>query len=224
VNLAIYATPECWPQHEAALEALRDRVASFNVQLYAGGLLGLYAQGIAGSAPVNLLQGAFRPLAQAGNAWKRWRTAAALLAGLLLLHAAASLWELRQLRQASAALDEDIARVYGTIFPGQNPGPAPRRALEARLNAISGAGSPKGELMPLLAALAAARQNVPVATLDAITYKPGSLQLRLSGPDASSLEQFSQALRAGGYSAQITNGSQREGGFEGQIEMTASGS
>jgi type II secretion system protein L len=147
-----------------------------------------------------------------------------LLGTLLLLHTAGTFWELRQLRRASAGLDASIDRAYGSIFPGQQPGPAPRRALEARLKAVAGAGSPRGELMPLLAAVAAARQNVPVATLESISYKPGSLQLGLSAPDAATLEQFSQALRASGYGAQVTRGGQHEGGFEGQIEMTAAGS
>lgn len=223
-HLAVYASPEDWPGLEAGIESLRDRVASLKVQLYAGGVLGLYAQGIASTTPVNLMQGEFKPQTRSGNTWLRWRTAAALLAGLLVLHGAGTLWELRQLRLASAELDDSIARVYGAIFPGQQPGPAPRRELEARLQQVAGAGSPKGELMPLLAALAAARANVPVATLDSLNYKPGTLQLKLSAPDAATLEQFSQALRAGGYGAQVTSGNAREGQFEGQIDMTAAGS
>ncbi|HUG73084.1 MAG TPA: type II secretion system protein GspL [Steroidobacteraceae bacterium] len=223
-HLAVYASPEDWPGLEAGMEALRERVASLKVQLFAGGVLGLYAQGLASAAPVNLMQGEFKAQTKSGNAWLRWRTAAALLAGLLILHAAGTFWELRQLRQAAAELDESIARVYGTIFPGQQPGPAPRLALEARLQQVAGADSPRGELMPLLAALAAARANVPVAALDSLSYKPGSLQLKLSAPDATTLEQFSQALRAGGYGAQVASGNAREGVFEGQIDVTAAGS
>lgn len=224
VHVVVHAAPGDWPQHEAAIEALRPALASLRVQLVSGGLLSLYAQGLAGSAPVNLLQGTFKPMATGGNDWRRWRTAAALLVGLLLLHAAGSLWELRQVRAESSTLDAEIERVYGSIFPGQSPGPAPRRALETRMRAVADGGRPEGELMPLLAALSAARQNVPVATLDAIEYKPGGLQLKLSGPDAATLEQFSQALRAGGYGAQVSSGRQHEGGFEGQIDMTVSGS
>jgi general secretion pathway protein L len=223
LNVVAYATPEEWPQHEQSVEALRDRVASLRVQLIGGGLLGLLAQGISDSAPVNLLQGALKPQTATGVTWRRWRTVAALAAGLMVLHVAGALWELRQVRKSSTELDASIARVYGTIFPGQQPGPAPRRAIDARLKAVSGGGAPQGELMPLLAALAAAHQNVPVAKLNTITYKPGTLQLKLSAPDAATLEQFSQALRAGGNGAQVTSGTQREGGFEGQIDLKAAG-
>jgi general secretion pathway protein L len=221
VNLAVYVSPDDWPRVQAAVEALRDRVASLKVQLFTSGLIGLYAQGISGSAPVNLLQGAFKVQPKGANAWLRWRAAAALLAGLLVLHAGGTLWELRKSSQQAAVLDEEIARVYGTIFPGQSPGPGLRRALEGRLKAAAGAGSPRGELTSLLAALAAAHQNVPVARLDSMSFKPGALQLKLSAPDAATLEQFSQALRAGGYGASVVSGGQTEGGFEGQIDMTA---
>jgi general secretion pathway protein L len=223
VNLSVYAAPEDWPHFEAAIEALRDRVASLKVQLFTSGLTGLYAQGISGSAPVNLLQGDFRPQNQGASMWRRWRVAAALLVGLLLVHVAGTLWDLRTARQEARALDAEISRVYGTIFPGQQPGPQVRRTLEARMKAAAGGGSAQGELMPLLAALAAARQNVPVAKLDAMTFKPGMLQITLSAPEASALEQFSQALQAGGYGATVASGSPTEGGFKGQIEMKVAG-
>lgn len=223
VNLSVHALPADWPGHEAAIEALRERVASMKVQLHAGGLLGLYAQGISTSAPVNLLQGAFKPQRRGTNLWLRWRVAAALLGALLLLHVAAGLWELRSARQEARRLDAEISRVYGSIFPGQQPGRQLRRTLEARIRAVSGGGSAQGELMGLLAALAAARQNVPMATLDAMTYKPGTLQLTLSAPDAATLEQFSQALRAGGFGATVASGNQTERGFKGQIDMKVAG-
>lgn len=221
LHVVVYCTPEDWPQYEVAVEALRARVGSLRVQLLTGGLMALHAGGISASAPVNLLQGEFRPASRGGFDWRRWRVAAALLAGLLVLHAGLSFWELARLRSASAALESEVTRVYGTIFPGQRPGPSPRRALEARMRAAAGGGNAQGELMPLLAAVAAARQNVPVAKLDSMSFRPGSLQLKLSAPDAATLEQFSQALRAGGYSAQVSSGRQHDGGFEGQIDMKA---
>lgn len=221
VTLAVYVTPQDWAHAEVAFESLRPRLAALRVHLLADGLLALLAQGIRGSAPVNLLQGAFRPQRTGGVDLHRWRTAAVLLLALVLLHVGASLWELRQLRARAAVLDDEITRVYGSIFPGQQPGATPRRTLDARLRAVAGGGSSMGELMPLLAALSAARQNVPVAALQSMSFRPGALQLRLSAPDAATLEQFSQALRAGGYQAEVTSGRQLEGGFEGQIDMKA---
>lgn len=223
VNLAIYASPEDWAGHEPALESLRAQVATSRVQLFTSGMLGAIAPGIAGSNPVNLLQGAFKLQSPAANHWQRWRTAALLLLGLLVLHTAGTLWELRRQNQESARLAEEISRVYGTIFPGQSPGPAPRRAIEARLQAVAGGGVQGGELMPMLAALAAARQNVPSARLESMNFRQGTLQLRVSAPDAATVEQYNQALKAGGYGANVASGGQSPAGFEGVIDVTEPG-
>lgn len=220
-HLVVHAEPGDWPRVEAGFEALRPRLASLRVQLLTSGLLALYAQGVVAGAPVNLLQGPFRPKGMPEFDWQRWRPAAVLLLALLLLHVGGTLFEVRRLRAESARLDAEIERVYASIFPGQRPGATPRRTLEARMRAVAAGGSPQGGLMPLLAALAAARQNVPAAKLESLTFKQGEMQMKLSAPDAATLEQFSQALRAGGYSAQVTSGRQHEGGFEGQIEMKA---
>jgi hypothetical protein len=43
--------------------------------------------------------------------------------------------------------------------------------------------------------------------------------MKLSAPDAATLEQFSQALRASGYTAEVTAGSVRDGKYEGQVDL-----
>lgn len=78
--------------------------------------------------------------------------------------------------------------------------------------------------MTLLAAVAAAKQNVPVAQLESLTFKPGGLQLKLTAPDASALDQFNQALRAGGYKAELKSGSAKGAAYEGLVELAGAGS
>lgn len=223
VNLVVHASPEDWERHAAAIDPLRDVVATFKVQLGSGGLLALYAQGLAQSTPINLLQGDYRPQRTRNSSWRQWREVAMLAAALAVLHVGASLWELRQLRKASAELDQRIATVFEAIYPGQTPGSNPRRLLEQRLASLAGQSGQSGELMVMLAAVAAARQNVPVAQVRALTFDTGSLRLRLGAPDAATLESFSQALRAAGYTADLASGSQRDDAYEGQIDMKAQG-
>lgn len=219
VNLTVYVAPGDWQKYSGVLEPLRERVASFKVQLNSGGVIAQLAQGLAHSAPINLLQGEFRPRSAGTGAWRQWRWAAGLAAALLVLHVAGSAWQLHQLRKASRQMDAEIAQLYASIFPGQPVGREPRRVMERRLAAIAGGDAQQGELMHLLAAVAAARQNVPVAQLQSFSFKPGSMQMKLSAPDASTLEQFSQALRVGGYTADITAGNAKGSAYEGQIEL-----
>ena len=103
-------------------------------------------------------------------------------------------------------------------------GREPRRALERRLAAVAGSGGSQGEFMTLLAAVAAARQNVPLAQLESLNFKPGGLQLKLTAPDASALDQFNQALRAGGYQADLKSGSAKGSAYEGMVELSGAGS
>jgi general secretion pathway protein L len=223
VHLAVYSTQEDWQKHGPAVEALRDRLASLNVQLSAGGLVALFAQGLAHTAPINLLQGSFKPQRSSGAAWQEWRWVAVLAGVLVLLHGAASWWQLHQLQKATAESSKEIAKLYDALYPGQRPGRDPRRDLEKRLATLAAGGGQQGDLMHLLAAVSAAKQNVPVAMLQSMVFEAGSLKMKLRAPDATALEQFNQALRSGGYKADVVASTVRDGNFEGQVELKSSG-
>jgi general secretion pathway protein L len=222
VPLAVYAGQSDWQRHSKKIEALRDRFTSVKVQLSNGGLLALAARtlpnAMAHSTAINLLQGSFRPKSAATNQWRKWRLVATLAGTLLLVHGLAQAWHLRQLKKSEAELDQSISQVYATVFPGQPVGGDARRRMEQRMAGMAGSANQPGELMHVLAALAAAGQNVPVVKLESLTFRTGAAQLKLGAPDASTLAQFGQALQAGGYSAQVTSGATRGTAYEGQIE------
>jgi type II secretion system protein L len=223
-NLAVFAAPTDWQQHGKTIESLRDRVASYKVQLSAGGVLAVMAQALHEAAPINLLQGAFRPKTADGQTWHKWRWVAALAGALLLLHGVASWWELRQLRRTSASTEAEINQLLSTVYAGQPPAGDARRNVELRLATVVGSAGQPGDLLNQLAALAAAKQNVPVVQMQSLSFKTGSLQMKLTAPDAATLEKFSEALRAGGYSSQVTAGNLREGQYEGQVDLRSPGS
>jgi general secretion pathway protein L len=222
VPLAVYAGQSDWQRHSKKIEALRDRFTSVKVQLGNGGMLALAAralpQSLTQSRAINLLQGSFRPKSAATNQWMRWRLVATLAGALLLFHSIAEAWHLRQLKKSEASLDQAIGQVYATVFPGQPAGADARRRMEQRLTGMAGNANQPGELMHVLAAVAAAGQNVPVVKLESLTFRTGAAQMKLGAPDATTLAQFGQALQAGGYTAQVTSGTTRGAGYEGQIE------
>jgi general secretion pathway protein L len=218
VHLAVYSGATDWQKHSREIEALRDRVQSVKVQLNTGGMLALVARALPHSTAINLLQGSFRPKSAATNQWQKWRLVAMLAGALLLLHLLVDGLQLRKLHNTERALDESIGQVYATAFPGQPAGTDARRRMEQRLSGASGDANQPGELMHVLAALSAARQNVPVVQLESLTFHQGSAQMKLGAPDAATLAQFGQALQAGGYAAQVTAGAARGTAYEGQIE------
>lgn len=224
IHLSVHADPAEWPAHAAAIEALRDEVASFNVQLESGGVLALFARSLGAARPINLLQGAYRADASSSGAWERWRPVAAAALALLVVHVAGTWWQLHQLRTEETALDKRKASIFSAAMPGQQPGRDPRRQFEQRLAEIASGGAQKSELLPMLAAIAAAHQNIPASKLESMAFKPGGVELQVSAPDAGALESFSQSLRAGGYSAEIVSGQSQQDHYTGQITMKAKGS
>ena len=68
-----------------------------------------------------------------------------------------------------------------------------------------------------------ARDAAPGASMQALNFHGGSLEMKLSAPDASSLDHLSQALRGGGWQADLIGGSNVPQGYEGRIQLRATG-
>ena len=93
--------------------------------------------------------------------------------------------------------------------------------MEQRLAAARGAGS---GLLPALQALAQARAPSPRArTVQSLNFHNGALEMKLSAPDAASLDHLSQALRNNGWQADLLGGSNVGNGYEGRMQVHANG-
>ena len=86
--------------------------------------------------------------------------------------------------------------------------------------AARGAG---GGLLPALQALAQARDSAPGTSVQSLNFHSGSLEMKLSAPDASSLDRVSQSLRSNGWAADLTGGTNVSSGYEGRIQVHANG-
>ncbi|MDR2214927.1 MAG: type II secretion system protein GspL [Nevskiaceae bacterium] len=218
VHLAVQTTARGWQLHRASFEALRERLASMSVQILSGGVLAALAPGIGQAHGVNLLQGNFHPQQESGSGLQRWRLPLGLAAALLLLHLGASYWQLWQLKRSEAALDQSLTQIAAAVLPGEPPGGNLRRRVEQRMGTVSNE-DPQGDFLHVLAAVAAAHDNVPSTRIGSLSFKPGELEMNVSGTDAANLEQLNQALRAGGYQAEVSSGQRSGTGFEGRIVM-----
>jgi general secretion pathway protein L len=191
------------------IEALRSRFAALQVRQLPDGALPWLASQLAAASPVNLLQGAFAPRRQHARDWRQWWLAAALAAAALVLHIGSQALELRQLARAERELDarlaEALAPLQGSLPPQASPRDTRRsiEALLARARAGSGTGDAGGGLLPALAAFAEARSATPATRLESIGYDGAAVELRIRAADAGSLEALANALRAGGWQAEV---------------------
>lgn len=223
LGLLVFASPQDWQARGAEIDALRQSWASLKVQLLPQGPLPWLAQGLAGGAPINLLQGRFAPRrAAGGGGWQRWRVAAALFAALVLLGVGGDLWRAQRLAKQEKNLDAALADAVRPIFPGDAAPRDARRRVESQLAAVRGGGD-EGDFLPALAALAAARNASPDAEFKALGFRSGNFEVRVKARDAASLERIGAALRERGWATDLLGGNGSGGAYEGRLRINAAG-
>jgi general secretion pathway protein L len=219
-GLILYTGAPEWQQHSAQVEAARPYFDGIKVQLLTAGPLALYAQQLPTTAAINLLQGDYAPVSSRGTRLKAWRVAAILLACLIGLHLVGKVAELQVLNRHERQLDSSIRETFRSAMHSEASATDARRLMEKRLAGARGAG---GGLLPALQALVQARDAAPGASVQSLNFHGGALEMKLSAPDASSLDRLSQSLRSNGWQADLTGGSNSGSAYEGRIQMHSSG-
>ena len=222
LGLLLYTGHEEWEAHQNEIDALRDRFTGVKVQLLPDGPLGVLAPAAAAAEAVNLLQGELAVSSPMQQSWRSWRVAAVLAVSLLCLHLGSRYFELTRLGKSEAALDASIQDAFRAAMPGQQNAMNARRRVEARLNELHGSGG-SGSLLPALSALANARSAAPGATIEGLTYRNGTLDLRISAPDAASLDAIGQQLRASSWQADIQGGTSAGDAYRGRLQVRKAG-
>jgi len=156
-----------------------------------------------------------------GLGLKAWRVAAILLASLIGLHVVGKAAELQLLKRHERQLDASIRDTFRSSMHTEASAADARRLMEKRLAGARGAG---GGLLPALQALVQARDAAPGTSVQSLNFHSGDLEMKLSAPDASSLDRLSQSLRSNGWQADLTGGTNSGSAYEGRIQMHSRGS
>ncbi len=222
LGLLLYVSHEDWQVRQLEVEALREQFTGMKVQMLPSGALSVLAPAAASGDAVNLLQGALAVASPVQQNWKAWRVAAVLAGSLLCLHVGARYFELTRLHKSEAALDASIQDAFRAAMPGQQNATNARRRVEARLAEINGNGG-GGALLPALSAIANARNAAPSANIEGITFRDGTIDLRITAPDAASLDAIGQQLRAASWQADILGGSANGDSYRGRLQVKKAG-
>jgi general secretion pathway protein L len=221
-HLIFYVSPHDWQRRASEVEAQRPRCASLKVQLLNSGALPLLAPQLVAGAYINLLSGEFAPTHKSSGGWQRWRSAAILAAALFAVHVGGLALQRLQQHRSERALDQAIGELARSALPGESGQGAVRSRIEQRMLAAQN-DSNAGGFMPALAALAQALGTANGASLQALSFRDGGMDLKLKTKDAESLERIDQALRNNGWKAEVTSGSAAGSSYEGRIQMQGNG-
>lgn len=215
-----YVTQDDWRSHQAAFDALRERIASLKVQLLPHGALPLLARELLANPPIDLLQGPYARKTPMSDRWRHWRLVAVLLAGLVTLDLLGKGVDIWRLNQEERALNAAIEQVFREAMPGEQNAVDARRRMEARLAAVRGTGgSGQNGLLYVMAVLGSAFSQVPDTTIEALSYRGNVLDLKVAAKDVSSLDRLQNLVVQRGLQAELQSSNARESGIEGRIQI-----
>lgn len=215
-GLILYTGAAEWHQHSPAVERLRSRFDGVRVQLLTGGPLGLFAQQLPLTSPINLLQGPYAPQSSAAGAFQPWRTAATLLVAICGLHLVGKAAELTMLKRHERQLDTAIRQTFRSAMQQDAGVASARRLMEQRLIEVRGESN---GLLAALEALVQARGSVPGSLVKSLSFHDNLIHLKVSAPDAASLERICTTLRGNGWQADLEGGNHVGQGYEGSIQI-----
>ncbi len=221
-SAVLYVTRDDWAMVKEDFEALVDKFASLKVQVLTEGPLPWLAKHLAAADAVNLLQGEFARTTDYGARWHRWRTAAMLAGGLLVAHVAAAALKIHQANHETKALDGEIAQIFSQTMPTETM-QDPRRQMEARLDRIRHSGPGPEYFLRTLEVLSGAVSTAPKTTIDALSYREQTLDMKVSGPSLAVLSQLTQQVAKQGMLAEIQSSKPVDSGVEAQMQIRSPG-
>jgi general secretion pathway protein L len=216
----LYLTREDWLRVQDEFEGLIPRFESLRVQLLTDGPLPWLGREIKSGGAVNLLQGEYAADTDYGARWRQWRVAAALAAALLVVHVGAEAVQLQRAKRQTAALDTEIAQVFTSAMPTEKP-TDPRRQMEARLNLVRKSAVGPQYFLRAMQALSAAVSSIPKTSIDALSYREQTVDMKLTAASVDALSQLSQMVGKQGMSAEILSSTPVAGGVEAHIKIRA---
>jgi general secretion pathway protein L len=216
----LYVSRDDWARTKDEFEALAESFASLKVQLLADGPLPWLSRSLSNPEVVNLLQGEFARNTDYSATWRKWRFAAALAAGLLVVHVGAQALQLQHAKRAGAALDEQIAQVFSTALPSE-PVRDARRQMQSRLDRIRKSGAGPEYFLRTLQALSGAVASNPQTSIDALSYREQALDLKVTAPNLAAISQVSQSITKQGLSADIQSSTPIANGVEAHLQVRA---
>lgn len=224
-HVLVYCDPEVAARYDLEFQALRQQLDSLEVKLLPDGALPRLAVTVAAGTDINLLQGRHAPRSAVGSIWRPWRAAAGLAAALVVLTLVGSGLRYLELRAEDARLQADVEEAFRATFPWVREIPAD---IPAWIQSVTGrqsttAATPR-QFMAALESISAAMRQTTDTRIEAISYRDGVMDIRLSAPDVATLDRLRKLVDEGGrFTARIQSTDQQTDGVKSRLQIEAVG-
>ena len=204
---------------------MRHELGSVDINLLPDGALARLAVTVASGQGVNLLQGRYGPKADYGSWLRPWRNAAILLLGLGLVGFAAKGVDYYRLTQEQASLKTQFTQELRQIRPGDNREILDPVGVVTSIKRGLGATTAPQVFLPSLRELSAAIAQNSNASVEAISYRAGVIDVRLSSSDVETVGNIQKAISASGeFNASIQSTDKVADRINSRIQIREGGS
>ena len=219
----VYCDPGDEQRYKHDWIALRHELDSLDVKVLPDGVMPRLAVTVATGAGVNLLQGDYGAKADYAGMLRPWRIAAMLLLGLGLVSIAARTADYFMLKKELESLQTQFMGEVDKVMPGTSPVTDPARFVGSLRNRVGTPDAPPLFLQSMESFGQAASAHTAVR-VDAISYRSGTVHVRLSAPDVTTLDSIQRVVaESGQFSATIQSAEQQSESVNSQIQIRAVG-
>ena len=224
-HLVVYCDAETEERLHHDWIALRHELHSVDIKLLPDGALPRLAVTVASGHGVNLLQGKYGPKADYGSWLRPWSRAAVLALAFIIFGFVAKGADYWRLTQEEAALQAQFTQAFQEIQPGNT---APVLDPVGAVNSIKrslGASSATPVFLASLLELSAALGENSDATVEAITYRAGVVDVRVVTSDVETVGNIQKAIgESGQFSAAIQSTDRVADRINSRIQIREAGS
>ncbi len=223
-HLLVFCEPGLDEKYRDDWAMLRERLASVDVGVLEDGALPRLAVTVAAGHGINLLQGRFSRQGDLGEVLRPWRHAALLLLVLGLVLIVGKAVDNYRLARDEAALQARFTEEYRELRPDDT------REIVDPLSVVNslrrGLGGPVARqvFLPSLEQLGLALAQNRGAEIEAISYRAGVIDVRLTAPDVPTLDNIQRQVSASGrFTASIQSTDQVGDKVSSRIQIRETG-
>jgi general secretion pathway protein L len=223
-HLVIFCTQDKDEQLSHDWIALRHEMHSVDVKVLPDGVFPKLATAIATGRGVNLLQGEFGKAIDFSAMFQPWKIAAMLLLALTFVGITAKGVDAYHLQNEVAALQSQFVSEYRLLRPGDTREIVDPQGIVDSLKRSMGAAAGPQVFLPSLRDLGTAIAENSDLEIEAINYRAGVIDLRLTAPDVATLDRIQKSVSSTGrFAATIQSTDQVADRINGRIQIREAG-
>jgi len=196
-HVLVYCAPEDEERYQHDWIAMRQELDSLDVKLLSDGVLPRLAVTVATGAGINLLQGAYGRRVDYSGVFQPWKYVAMLLLALVVIAVGGKAASFYSLKNELASIQQQFHLEYQQLVPGAALPRDPNAAVQSLLARTGSSQSPQIFLRSMEQLGQAIKQN-DSASIQAISFRAGVIDVRLTAPDVATLDHIQRAIAQGG--------------------------